>query len=77
MLFSFQAPGFETEEEKPLSEQPVDIVTFYAPGLRPRRYAPASTLGSTDTPVESKGAFLKAIVMAGGGGATGPEKGVI
>lgn len=40
MLLSFQAPGFETNEAKALVEQPVEIVTSYASGPRPKKYAP-------------------------------------
>ncbi|KAF8968090.1 hypothetical protein BDZ97DRAFT_1916317 [Flammula alnicola] len=40
ILFPFEAAGFEPIEIKPIIEQSVEIVTFYAPGPRPRKYAP-------------------------------------
>lgn len=40
MLLSFQAPGFESTEANALVEYPVEIVTSYASGPRPKKYAP-------------------------------------
>ena len=40
MLFSFDSPGLDLGNEQILLEQPVDIVTAFAPGPRARMYAP-------------------------------------
>lgn len=40
VLFPFDAVGVELEESEPLIEVPVNIVTSYAPGPRPRMFAP-------------------------------------
>ncbi|KDR78971.1 hypothetical protein GALMADRAFT_244680 [Galerina marginata CBS 339.88] len=40
VLFPFDSPGFISKETEPLIEHPVDIVTCYAPGPRPRMFAP-------------------------------------
>ena len=40
MLFSFDSPGLDSRNAETLLEQPVDIVTAFAPGPRARMYAP-------------------------------------
>ncbi|KAF9453505.1 hypothetical protein P691DRAFT_771474 [Macrolepiota fuliginosa MF-IS2] len=40
VLFPFDTPDFEVVDTAPLIKQPVEIVTGYAPGPRPRMYAP-------------------------------------
>lgn len=40
VILSLEAPGFEPSEKRPPILQPVDIVSVYAPGPRPRKYAP-------------------------------------
>ena len=40
MLFSFDSPGLDLGKAEFLLEQPVDIVTAFAPGPRARMYAP-------------------------------------
>jgi len=40
VLFSFDSPGLDLGNAEFLLEQPVDIVTAFAPGPRARMYAP-------------------------------------
>ena len=40
MLFSFDSPGLDSGNAETLLEQPVDLVTAFAPGPRARMYAP-------------------------------------
>ncbi|KAF8968091.1 hypothetical protein BDZ97DRAFT_1916318 [Flammula alnicola] len=50
VLFPFDAAGIELLDSDPLLEQPVDIVTAYAPGPRSRMFAPPGY--ESDIPVQ-------------------------
>ena len=40
VLFPLKTAGFETDSKSILAEEPVEIVTAFAPGPRPRSHAP-------------------------------------
>lgn len=54
VLLPFDVPGFTSAsaETEPLLEHPVDVVTSYAPGPRPRMSAPPGY--ESDVPVISQ-----------------------
>lgn len=54
VLFPFDTVNFEAMDTGPLVEQPVEIMTGYAPGPRPRMYAPPEYESPDSIAVDSR-----------------------